>query len=385
MQKAKETLGKHRDTLSHKPGVVSVGYGFKRRGGQLTAIPSVIVYVKKKLPVSSLTAEAVIPQSLDDTPTDVVEVKEVPALLLSGAVNWQYKRPCPGGFSIGHPLVTAGTIGLPVVMAVGSKALLTNAHIAAPYWAGVVKVGNPILQPGPADGGKSENKIAMLMRWSPINPVGQNRLDCALAIIDEDKIDWRIEGVGQVYNKFGEPQPGVKVIKSGRTTGLTRGQIAVVGAAVNVNYGSFTALFVDQLEIVSAEGKPFSKGGDSGSAILSEDGTEVLGLLFAGDESTTYANPIDLVEQFLGFSIIHKPDNIKEQLLEISGSLIRVWGYKNGNWLLYEPAIPVELNTLKLLEKGEGYWIRVNKDVTFTYHGFTYHLFKDWNLIGWMG
>lgn len=410
MAQVKQAAEKARQTLSARRGVLSVGHGLKRTAGRLTEIPCVVVYVEKKAPMSALSAAEVIPLELDGVATDVMEVRTVDALTRSTgsgqvfhAVYAQRKRPCPGGYSIGHPLVTAGTLGLPMVMRDGKRALLTNAHVASPHWvtdrsgqAGEVKVGDPICQPGPYDGGRPEDAVARLLAWAPIDPGQPNRADCALALVDEPAVDWRVEGVPSVYEKTADAQPGDKVIKVGRTTGLTKGQVVAVGAAVNVNYGPFTALFVDQLEIASTEAKPFSRGGDSGSAILSEDGKAVLGLLFAGDDTTTFANPIALVQQALapnasgskGFDIVPRPvgETIETQLAALAESLVRVWGYDAAKqqWRLYDPLIPA-VSDLKVLEKAKAYWVKVVRDISFSYHEFTYDLFNGWNLIAWMG
>ena len=403
MTQVKQAAEKARQALLARKGVVGVGHGLKRTRGKLTEIPCVVVYVARKAPMSALSAAEVIPQELDGAPTDVVEVRTVDALIFH-AEYAQRKRPCPGGYSIGHPLVTAGTLGLPVVMRDGRRALLTNAHVAAPHWAGEVKAGDPVCQPGPYDGGRPEDAVARLLAWAPIDPGKPNRADCALAAIDEPAVDWRIEGIPSVYEKAGEAQPGEPVVKVGRTTGLTKGRIVVIGAAVNVNYGApstgsgqgFTALFTDQLEIMSTEAKPFSRGGDSGSAILSEDGKAVLGLLFAGDDTTTFANPIDLVQQALGpgapgakgFDIVPapEPETIETQLAGLAESLVRVWGYDAAKqqWQLYDPMNPA-VSDLRVLEKAKAYWVKVVRDISFSYHGFTYDLFNGWNLIAWMG
>jgi len=81
------------------------------------------------------------------------------------------------------------------------------------------------------------------------------------------------------------------VRKSGRTTGVTNGVITVINAYVRVLYDSFILDFDDQI-IIGTEN--FSQGGDSGSLILDTENYAV-GLLFAGSEKDTVANPIQNV------------------------------------------------------------------------------------------
>ena len=81
-------------------------------------------------------------------------------------------------------------------------------------------------------------------------------------------------------------------MKYGRTTGFTSARVDGIGAIVNVAYDNGTARFINQLII-----KPgtFSSGGDSGSLIVADGGTDdrrPVGLLFAGSNAITIANPI---------------------------------------------------------------------------------------------
>ena len=92
----------------------------------------------------------------------------------------------------------------------------------------------------------------------------------------------------------------MRVLKYGRTTGQTNGRIDAINATVNVNYGSpGVARFVNQIIIKPGN---FSAGGDSGSLIVVQKGTDVrspVGLLFAGGFGITVANPInDILTRF---------------------------------------------------------------------------------------
>jgi hypothetical protein len=90
----------------------------------------------------------------------------------------------------------------------------------------------------------------------------------------------------------------MKIKKSGRTTGLTRGTIEQVNVTIRVSFGADkTALFTDQL-LAGA----MSQGGDSGSVVLTED-NEVIGLLFAGSTNTTIFNRIQNVFRLMDLSL----------------------------------------------------------------------------------
>jgi hypothetical protein len=126
-----------------------------------------------------------------------------------------------------------------------------------------------------------------------------NTVDCAIASpVSPDAVSDEIIDVG-VPGGIADPQIGLKVKKSGRTTCLTHGEIDTVDLTVRVMYDYKTALFKDQIGIQPTEGK-FSDGGDSGSAIVAEDEPKIVGLLFAGDPS--------------GYTICNRIQNVMDEL-----------------------------------------------------------------------
>jgi hypothetical protein len=232
------------------------------------------------------------------------------------------QRPAPVGFSVGHPAITAGTIGARVVNSVGDVFILSNNHVLAN--GNDASIGDAILQPGPFDGGTAADQIATLSDFKPIDFSGNptNTMDAAIArssssdvgnatpaddgygtpsatIFGDLNADGLFDNVGDLL--------GLEVKKYGRTTGLTMGQITGINASVSICYEVLwifctkSAQFVDELII---EPGGFSDGGDSGSLIVSNDGgNHPVGLLFAGSQTQTIANRIDLVLNHFGVSI----------------------------------------------------------------------------------
>jgi hypothetical protein len=70
-----------------------------------------------------------------------------------------------------------------------------------------------------------------------------------------------------------------------------------------VTYDFGTARFVDQIVIVG-DGPSFSDSGDSGSLIVTRPGKRATGLLFAGSNTHTIANPIQEVLSALGVTLV---------------------------------------------------------------------------------
>jgi hypothetical protein len=93
------------------------------------------------------------------------------------------------------------------------------------------------------------------------------------------------------------------VQKCGRTTGCNSGTVSAVNATVRVQYSSGIATFVGQIVIDGSHG-PFSRAGDSGSLIVTGDAAaNPVGLLFAGSNTVTIANPIAPALQAMGVTI----------------------------------------------------------------------------------
>ena len=93
------------------------------------------------------------------------------------------------------------------------------------------------------------------------------------------------------------------VQKCGRTTGCTKGTVGAINATINVQYSAGVARFVDQVVITGSRG-PFSKAGDSGSLIVTDNASaSPVALLFAGGQTTTIGNPIGAVLSALNVTI----------------------------------------------------------------------------------
>ncbi len=321
---ARQTKQLHTQAIMSKPNVVGVGVGEKISNGKKTGEISVVVLVRQKLPPAGLTEEALLPKELDGVKTDVVEVGDVRALQTRTG-RW---RPAPGGVSIGHYQITAGTLGCIVRDRTdGTRLILSNNHVLAN--SNNAQPGDAILQPGPADGGSASNDtIGHLERFCPIQfsvspptcslasgfasfgnylaqltgsshrvqayiaaPQAANLADAAVArpVKDGDLLDEILE-VGVVSGTL-PASLGMMVRKSGRTTAFTTGEINVLDATVNVSYGAGkVATFENQLVA-----GPMSQGGDSGSLVVAANELKAVGLLFAGSDQSTIINPIQAV------------------------------------------------------------------------------------------
>ncbi len=327
---------KYQNSLLMKKNVIGMGYGLKSTSGLETKEECLVVFVREKEPVANLVRKDLVPSDLDGVTIDVKEIGHV-VIHKSRTDRW---RPAPGGVSIGHYTITAGTFGAIVRDAsTGETLILSNNHVLAN--SNDSAKGDAILQPGPVDGGQNpQDRIASLERYVRIEystsdgdeggngtcsiaktvsevlnsfaklkgsshrlstyRVTQtgNLVDAAVAKpVDGSAISNEIIDIGAITG-VKTAQIGMSVRKSGRTTGTTVGTIQSLNATLQVGYGgNRVALFENQI-LTSNMSQP----GDSGSLLV--DGTEnkAVGLLFAGSDEVTVHCPIETVMQLLNIT-----------------------------------------------------------------------------------
>jgi hypothetical protein len=326
---AKQAKDLHVFDLLGKRNVVGVGLGYKVSEGVNTGELGLIVSVTHKADVSALAAKDLVPKVLSGFKTDVVATGRFRAFNTGPRARW---RPIvPPGVSVGHYRVTAGTFGC-LVRRGDEVFMLSNNHVLADVNEG--QAGDAILQPAVADGGTADDRVATLADYIPID-FGSSEPDCPLAELLAKSLNYvagalgssheiqavkKTPGVNRVDAALARPlspdllsneilQIGVPVglneaalnmdvQKSGRTTGYTTGKIVQLDATVRIDYEGPSALFSGQ--IIAG---PMSQGGDSGSALLDMD-KNVVGLVFAGSEASTIANPIDQVLSALNVELV---------------------------------------------------------------------------------
>jgi len=164
--------------------------------------------------------------------------------------------------------------------------VLSNYHVMCPQGA---RIGLPIHQPT-----NQQPPFAYLEQWSHVTPNATNQVDAAVAntrLGPFHTISNEILYIGAISDRPLTAAPGLAVIKSGRTTGLTHATCVGTGATARVGYGTFDATFIDQ-DVYEGKRETFSAPGDSGSAIIAEACRCLTSLLFAGSDTMTIGNPI---------------------------------------------------------------------------------------------
>jgi len=200
--------------------------------------------------------------------------------------------------------VYAGTLG----MVTYDDKILSNAHVIAmnPDTGNFLALGTDIIQPGSLDGGGLSELVGELEAYIPIdfNSGAENYADAAIGSIDgsveASPGEQFYEGDNYWLEGWAEVSTGDIVQKSGRTTGVTTGEVIYTSAYVLVEYDGHLAYFVDQI-VVTQDNYSFAKPGDSGSAV-DKDG-EFVGLLFAGSEDRAVICKAERIINGLGIAV----------------------------------------------------------------------------------
>ena len=235
-----------------------------------------------------------------------------------------FGRPVPIGVSSGNEYLvefdgdlfcTVGTITARLIDNDGNIYAASNNHVYALENGLNVKdddgedvdtiIGSAVLQQGRVDMSAgcgtpeeiADSEIGTLTAFVPISFSGDNRVDAAIALSDTDLL-----GNATPSDGYGTPTSSTvpmtdlffrqTVLKYGRTTGFTSGNVDAINATVNITYDGGTARFVGQIIV---KGRDFLLSGDSGSLLVTEN-NEPIGLLFAGSNrgpGYAMANQID--------------------------------------------------------------------------------------------
>jgi hypothetical protein len=306
---------KYTDRLMAQQGVAGVAVGVSRGGAAV-----VRVYLTR-------AGAAAVAASLDGVGVETQVTGEFRAILPSAKPGTggggggggtdpkaRFPRPVPIGVSAGNlndlvyyrTFCTTGTLGARLKGTDNNYYALSNNHVFAVENMG--QIGDPVVQPGQADNGcrsTTADQIGTLAGYVPLNfgRKASNLVDAAAALVSTTTV-----GSATPTNGYGTPSSTTKtatlnmaVQKYGRTTVLTTGSVTGVNATISVRYDKGnTATFTNQIVITGTNGA-FSDSGDSGSLIVTNDGSKnPVGLLFAGSTSTTIANPIGAVLTQLG-------------------------------------------------------------------------------------
>lgn len=213
----------------------------------------------------------------------------------------------------------SGTFGA-LVRSGGQLMALSNNHVFAA--CNQMPVGQPILSPSAADAGPNTPPPRQLCRHHDIielrsgtpDLVPPTRADVAVATVPDDKAvsSWQGDDLHGYDTPTAviQPSSGLRVKKTGRTTGLTFGTVeAFITAPTPIPYKmrDFAArVWVAGVWIVRSDPDGhFALLGDSGSLVVTEDGAAAVGLLFACTmDGLAYIVPMETVTRELSLHLV---------------------------------------------------------------------------------
>jgi hypothetical protein len=211
-----------------------------------------------------------------------------------------------------------GTLGS-LVRINNDQYILSNYHV---YESDIVSGGNNtvaqtgdyIIQPGLIDVGCSASQAQNVATLVKRSSLPDSNVDCAIAKVVPGMVspDGAILEIGTISSQTVAASLNQTVKKSGRTSGLSRSKISGLNATIRVTYDNecaggtaFTKTFTGQI-VIANRGSKFLRGGDSGSLMVEDVGTNprAVGLLYAGSSTSAIGNPINEVLAFLGATMV---------------------------------------------------------------------------------
>lgn len=307
--------------------VRDVCIGFRSVGGRITEELAIVVYVDQKLPESALAPKSIVPRSIGGLSTDVEE--DIDACFVHPSdgplpADSTRVRPLRSGLSISLDSDHAGTLGFFARRNSDKKPILVSNYHVLFRNRGLPGVDfHTVLQPPIG----TENQIAEVAGGKIGGPV-----DCAFAVLNEEgaccccknPIPYQNGTDVLIYKGIAKAKVGDIVSKTGRTSGQTFGKIVSIDKTINgpVDYSEYnlpdgssfnfdTLIMVVKWDIAAATfvpNEPFSEKGDSGSALVNENG-EIVGLHFlsystpTGDKNYSFAAHIETVETSLAMTV----------------------------------------------------------------------------------
>ncbi|MFD0277445.1 DNA/RNA non-specific endonuclease [Kitasatospora sp. NPDC127111] len=288
------------------PNVTSIGIGYRTKGlrkGEVALQFTVDRKVSAPEELEALGTEE-LPASVTvdgvQVPTEVLERRYHPHYEIidepEGDPQDRRKRldPIVPGISIGNIRIPPGTTGMAGTAGCivfdrrdGTAYVLSNWHVLNTP-DGVI--GDDVVQPGARDDNRvALNHVGKLVR-SHLGTAG----DCAVASLTQRRFDRTILDLDVVPHELGHAALGDKVVKSGRTTGVTHGLVRRIEVTAKIDYGGTVGereigcfeIGVDP-DLPPANGE-VSMPGDSGAVWMftdrSDAATDVIaGLHFGGE------------------------------------------------------------------------------------------------------
>jgi hypothetical protein len=291
VEQVRRAAGEYSERVFSYPNVIGYGVGQKTTRGRKTGESCLVVFVERKLPVSALRAQDVLPRKIDTAhgalTIDVVE-QAVPRFLTDTAAY----DPLRGGCMITASAVGgSGTLGAVMYDRRDAEVvLLTCNHVLTPAGQRGDVPANPVVSQ-PTFG----NPVGRTKRIAPwfYAPLGDAvkwtaRVDAGIVALDAGvDAQFRVIGLGKHPYVPLPPLEGLEVRKRGFQSELTVGTIEHLDVTITMRDANGDRARIggpgSGFSVRSPADAPFAVPGDSGSLVVDAQGGAARGMMFAGD------------------------------------------------------------------------------------------------------
>jgi hypothetical protein len=250
-----------------------------------------------------LTISAAMGQSQDQIRAKPqVAPKDEPSGSTPKSVNRRGRvRPVTPGVSIGSEMARASTL----TCIVKDKDGVEYALLANYIFGSSPKEGDPVRQPGLADGGTGDDVVAKLSKFTRVDPSKANRAAGAIAKLEPGTAATNdIPDLGPVTG-VGRVAVGQIVRMYGRTSGATIGVVTSIELnGVQISFAGIGLARFDDMIVVQGVGGSFSRPGDGGAPVVDQQG-RLVGMVYggAGDGRQSFVLPIGPTLEALGVEV----------------------------------------------------------------------------------
>jgi hypothetical protein len=219
-------------------------------------------------------------------------------------------RPIQPGISVSGGEQTAGTICCVVQDRLGGgKRYILCSNLSFYDW---VAPGHTCVQPGVFDGGilpeippnpdRRDDRVAVVRRTVRFNLDGPNHAVGVLAEpLPEVQVLTEVFGFGRIKGIGPVPKKGDRVVKVGRTSGITEGE--VIGILNSGFHFGEKKQWVQLNDLVGVKfPSPFSTG-DTGAPVLTQDG-KLIGMVWSGSHINDLVVPIHNIFDALSVDLV---------------------------------------------------------------------------------
>lgn len=310
MKQFKEAQEYLKNDYLKREGFSGIFYGYKFVNGQKTLEICLSFHVKEKLPSSQVKKKDRIPKKMDGLITDVVQSNIRPTVITPYSGDY-YMETLKPGISIGPEIKprSGGTWGCVVydLDNYNEQGILTNHHVLLDR---KIEVNPFVMQPLAAN--PFDDRIAET--HSSKYYLG-TRGDFAFAILLSYRgIDENMYGTNVLLNSARDPVLGEICKKTGRTTGITTGEVSAIGSFAVTYAESYTdnwygIVTIDGFAITPLTNplELISNQGDSGSVWYVDGTTTGVGILTAGSGTDGHGvpdgNPVVAYQSYLTYAL----------------------------------------------------------------------------------